>query len=237
MAVKRTFTYNSLGMLRTESTSAPNYIPPAGTQVPTARVTETSYFAQKPYLVRYTTDPKSFITSYEYEPLDLYISQSTDINELVTTVSKDILGIQTQTTAPEGTRQILCKRWSNGSSGPHVDNPQGGLYYTWAKSSGQSEVLTFYNALGQELRVVSFDINGNKLYSDKSYDARGRLISQNNAITTLIRPATSLLLQQTIPMMALINNLCYYTRRNVDDKLSGPDHSSTDPLRRTSSRT
>ncbi|HBZ66317.1 MAG TPA: hypothetical protein DEO70_05715 [Bacteroidales bacterium] len=178
MAVKKAFEYNALGLLKKETLSAPNYVAPAGASAPVARVTEKLYDDQRPYLVLSAKDAKGYTTHFEYDPFELYVSTTTDINGLVTQSQSDVLGVQSMTTHPEGTKQVACKRWATVQGTSHPAKPDGGLYYTWSKTSGSAEMLTFYNALGQELRSVTCDAMGNIIYADKTYDSRGRLLTQ-----------------------------------------------------------
>ncbi len=192
MAVKKAIEYNAIGLAKKETLSCPNYVAPAGALAPSARITEKVYDEQRPYLVLSSKDPKGFTNQFEYDPFELYVASSADINSLITHSQSDILGIEAITTHPEGTKQVTCKRWAIVQGNPHTDKPDGGLYYIWSKTSGSGEILTFYNAFGQELRTVTRDIMGLAIYTDKTYDNRGRLISQTSPYSSSLTPGADI---------------------------------------------
>lgn len=56
----------------------------------------------------------------------------------------------------------------------HPDAPTGALYYSLEKNSASNETYTFYDVTGRDLRTVSTNFNGDKIYIDAKYDEKGR---------------------------------------------------------------
>lgn len=79
-----------------------------------------------------------------------------------------------------GTETVSALRWLTGSDyqgyGEGLSNAS---YFSWEQSSGGSETLTIYDALGRELRTVSHGLPENGIdkviYQDTKYDSWGRL--------------------------------------------------------------
>jgi hypothetical protein len=78
-----------------------------------------------------------------------------------------------KTTYPSGNQGMTTLHWANG----HADAPKEpeAIYYQIHQKSGVSEIITFFDKYNRELRTVTIDFNGNKLYSDKLYNPKGQL--------------------------------------------------------------
>jgi RHS repeat-associated protein len=166
LATKKSFEYNNpLKLISKETLSAPN----DATLV--SRSNETTYDPEIPYLTNSKINALNHTESYVYDANLLNIKQKTDLNGLVTHFNTDELGTFNMTEFADGNIEYNTARWSAGYS----SNPTNGLYYSWNKTSNHDEILIFYNKLGQEIRRVSKDFNGNTIYIDSDYDSYGRL--------------------------------------------------------------
>lgn len=94
-----------------------------------------------------------------------------DYNNHVTRVEKDPLGVSNVILMPDGMKDVTVLRWSNNNKYA----PKKSTYYSWEKSVGKAETMTFYHKSGVELRKVTFDINGKAVFHDKEYDDYGNL--------------------------------------------------------------
>ena len=73
-------------------------------------------------------------------------------------------------TLPNGTFSHHVNRWTiPGTSGKHEDAPASSVYYAWDITTGNAEVLTFYDPFGREVRKVTKSLDGTKVYQDKKY--------------------------------------------------------------------
>lgn len=101
--------------------------------------------------------------------------QTIDYNGFITKNEKDPLGIDDILNLSDGMQHVRSLRWAYGKEYA----PKNATYYCWEKSTGKSEIMTFYHKTGIELRKVSFDIHGNAVIEDKSYDDRDNLIAES----------------------------------------------------------
>lgn len=79
-----------------------------------------------------------------------------------------------------GTETVSALRWLTGSDYQgYGEGLSTASYFSWEQSSGGSETLTIYDALGRELRTVSHGLPENGIdkiiYQDTQYDNWGRL--------------------------------------------------------------
>lgn len=109
----------------------------------------------------------------DYDDYGIMI-QTLDYNGFVTKNTKDPLGIDDEMELSDGMIQHRSLRWAQGNEYA----PKNASYYYWEKSTGKSETMTFYHKDGSELRIVTFDINGNAIFQDKSYDDFGNVICE-----------------------------------------------------------
>ena len=111
-----------------------------------------------------------YITSYEYDFHDRQQS-ATDCNGKTIQYETSPLGITQKTLPIDGTEQRSVTLWAEDS--PY--KPSGASYYTWSKKTGGVTTMTFYHKTGLELRSVTFDFNGNPVYTEKRYNGLGLL--------------------------------------------------------------
>ncbi|MDP2422915.1 MAG: FG-GAP-like repeat-containing protein [Bacteroidales bacterium] len=159
--------YDKAGNITNSKFSAPNYQPALS-----PRISNINYNAA--YQYRFPTsfiNPAGHESTSTYNPTYGWQLSSTDPNGLTTTYSHHSLGISLGTIYPDGIRQLNVLRWATG----HADAPANALYYSWSQTSGQPEVITFFNKTGHELRSVTRGFDGTKIYQDKTYNYRGLL--------------------------------------------------------------
>lgn len=118
----------------------------------------------------------TYETGYTYDAYD-QIATQTGSNGLVTTFESDGLGIFSKTINPDGTQIGAALRWVQSN-----DNyaPKDALYLKWSRASDNYKALTYYGKTGDELRSVSFGLDGEAIFVDKLYDSKGRLSAVSN---------------------------------------------------------
>ena len=165
------FNYDSYGNIITTNLQAPYYNPSIEN-----RITNFEYSVdfQHRFLTKKTRTCNNVdhIESYDYFPAIGKLQFYTSINNLVTVYEYDGFGRLKKTISPDGVQSVSVLRWAEG----HDDAKSNSIYYNWQKSSGLSEVLTFYDIFGREVRTVSNDFNNNRIYIDTEYDNFGRKI-------------------------------------------------------------
>ena len=94
-----------------------------------------------------------------------------DYNEFETKSIEQASGVTTLLEMPDGMKKAKAIRWAKANDYA----PYGASYYVWEKSTGQAESMVFYHKSGVELRNVTFDINGDVIFIDVSYDDFGNV--------------------------------------------------------------
>ena len=163
------YDYDGYGNVIGTTVSAPN-----GVHGETARTTSYEYGAnyQHRLLTKETAgDPTAgYITAYRYDFHDR-LDTLTDCNGKKTLFTSSILGTDKNTFPPNGTEQRSLMLWASAS--PY--SPMGASHYNWCKSTGGTTTMTFYHKSGAVLRSVTFDFNGNPVFSDRRYNTEGLL--------------------------------------------------------------
>lgn len=99
------------------------------------------------------------------------LTATIDHNNHITRVEKNPFGVSNVILMPDGMKDVMVLRWSRNKKYA----PKNSTYYSWEKTVGKAETMTFYHKSGLELRKVTFDINGNAVFLDKEYDDYGNL--------------------------------------------------------------
>ena len=171
LTVSTVYGYDAFGNVTDITTSAPY-----GTHGEQTRTTSYEYGSsyQHRLVTKETKGLASdgYVTEYEYDFHDRP-SSVTDCNGKHTGYSSSVLRTDQSVLPPDGTEQRSLTLWADDS--PY--KPEGACYYTWSKKTGGVTVMTFYHKSGAELRNVTFDFQGNPVFTDKHYNAKGLLDS------------------------------------------------------------
>lgn len=167
LTVNVTYSYDKVGNIVSQVQTTPSA---------TKRQTKVEYSSN--YKYRYPTafiNEKGWRTSMSYSD-NFGLSLSTvDYNNFEMNNASNILGITSVSRMPDGVENVKTKRWAAG----HKHAPSGAMYYCWDKSTGRAESLVFYHKDGTELRNVTFDLNGEAVYVDMTYDDFGNMSSRS----------------------------------------------------------
>ena len=189
LAMTAYYTYYSTGRLKDES-----HYPVVGRSEDGFK-TMYEYSLDHRFLTKKTeeydlTHTNDYETHYDYDNVYGNLITTTDCNGYSTYYENtDHLGITVrsykrnndvnQSRIP-GTETVSALRWLTGSDYQgYGEGLSTASYFSWEQSSGGSETLTIYDALGRELRTVSHGLPENGIdkviYQDTKYDSWGRL--------------------------------------------------------------
>lgn len=76
------------------------------------------------------------------------LSSHTTVHDFTTNYTYGPFGSLQKRVSPDLKQSYTNLYWSEG----HPDAPSGSLYYSWSKSSGNNEVIVFYDAAGRTLK-------------------------------------------------------------------------------------
>lgn len=113
------------------------------------------------------TDALGQITRYSYHPVYHHCTSVIDCNGLETRYEQDPLGITRKAIFPDGTVSYQALRWGSY------------YYYLWEKSTGQATQYTLFDKTGDIIQKRSYDLDGELLLTDYTYDAFGRVVGKN----------------------------------------------------------
>jgi RHS repeat-associated protein len=167
LSVKTEFVYNTLGLVTFKKISAPDYLKPLAAR------TETFHYKPE-YGYRFlsgVTNTAGHYTENVFNTVAGKLTKKIDLNGLETKYYYDPTGNLIETRYYDSTRTASVNRWAKG----HEDRPAKAIWYNWQCASGSLPSITFFDALGREIRTVTYNQDGNKIYIDKSYDRFGRL--------------------------------------------------------------
>lgn len=130
------------------------------------------------YNYRYPTafvNEKGWRTSMRYSDCFGLSASTVDYNDFEMNTTDDILGLTSVCSMADGVEVVKTKRWAKG----HKHAPNNAMYYCWEKSTGKAESMIFYHKNGNQLRNVTFDLNGQAIYVDMKYDDYGNLSARS----------------------------------------------------------
>lgn len=163
--------YNPQGILIIKINSTPNY------DMPDRSI---SYIYDPNYNYRFLT--KTINSFGKSENIIINedkgtIDQTIDANGFVSSFFYDEFNQRYKTKSYDNTESVSVLRWITKD---HEDYIPGALWYSWECNLGEKPSITIYNKLGQMIRSVSFNQNGDKVYVETLYDNFGRVISTTN---------------------------------------------------------
>ena len=171
LTVSTLYDYDAFGNVTGITTSAPY-----GTHGEQTRTTSYEYGSdyQHRLMTKETKGLTSdgYVTEYAYDFHDRP-NLVTDCNGKQTASLSSVFGTDLRLFPPDGTEQCSLTLWADDS--PY--KPEGASYYSWSKTTGGVTAMTFYHKSGAELRNVTFDFQGNLVFTDKHYNAKGLLDS------------------------------------------------------------
>lgn len=162
------YAYDDLGHIIMQSSTSPSER--------NMRVERVSYGEE--YGFRFPTtmiNENGWEMNYSYDNNYGNLLSSLDYNSFETGSSSDPFEINKEVALPDGTRNIKVKRWAK----ENKHSPKDAVYYTWEKSSGNAETMSFYTKNGRLVREVTFGLNGEAVYVDTQYDVRGNVTSKS----------------------------------------------------------
>lgn len=184
------YTYDDVGHVITQSLTSPSER--------NQRVERVYYGAEFNYRFPTTKiDGHGWEVNMSYDNNYGNILSTLDYNSFETESGTDPFEIDKEVVLPDGMKTIQAKRWSKGNA----HSPKDAVYYIWEKTSGNAEKMSFYNQNGRLIRDVTFGLDGEAIYVDIQYDARGNVISKS------------------IPYMAGDAAVCYFYDYDNNDRL------------------
>lgn len=157
LVLKTEFSYDPVGNVKTKTVSAPN-------DNLASRTESFDYdLAYGKRLLTRQVNAMNQETSYSYDTLYNYCTAITDCNGLVTRFTQDPLGINCMTYFPDSTVACKALRW------------RGVSYALWEKKTGQATKEQRYAKTGDLLQELTYDLNGDPVVKDYTYDDRGKI--------------------------------------------------------------
>lgn len=156
--VKRTdYQYDPVGNIIMQTISAPN-----GNQAPRSEAFEYGKAYGRRLLTKHT-DALGQVYQYTYHPVYNYCTSETDLNGMTTEYEQDPLGVTSYTRHPDGTISIKALCWGSES------------YFQWEKQTGKETRWSYFAPTGDILQTRCYDINGDLLINELTYDDFGRI--------------------------------------------------------------
>lgn len=156
------YAHDSFGNI-TESKTTPNNTAYA------ERVLTTEYDPKGRFEVKLTNALGHFSQNNVDQDLGV-VNYTLDANNIRTDFSYDKFGQLLVSTTPLGYVQKV-KRWSNGIA----EAPANSVYFTYTESTGNPPEMEFFDRLGRSLRKVVPGLNGQNIYVDVIYNAKGQV--------------------------------------------------------------
>lgn len=129
-----------------------------------------TYTASGRFLHSRKNDQLNETVTYNYD--EIKGTLTSEVSRLGTTSYQyDSFGRLKLTTYPDGIKTAHALQWAGNTTG----KPTGGIYYSYAETSGNSPVITWHDALGREIRQEQYGLNNSKIWIDTEYDPGGRV--------------------------------------------------------------
>lgn len=175
----KTYTYNLYGGLASEVQSWSSMAGTANDSLNFTTRTTTYNETYDNFGIRaiVTTRPEVGSSTEVFEPNFGNVSQSTDINNLVTDYNYDAVGRIDSIDYPDGTTEIVDYRYCNSCFSPWSTNTS---YYEQNKLTGDTAVRTYYDARDRIVGSRSRGLDGDYLYTSRAYTRDGDVSSDTD---------------------------------------------------------
>lgn len=131
------------------------------------RESQTLYDPTGRFVIK-TINPKGDIEEFTYDPAYGNVLQSKNISGLISKYSYDGLGRLIKSVLPDNTTDYITYQFTGSQN-----NPNRALFSKTVLNEGQPYMTVEYNHWGQEVRIITEDLQGLTLYSEKVYDNTG----------------------------------------------------------------
>ncbi len=133
--------------------------------------TETTTYDAKGRFLTAQTNSLGHETTNSIDLVNGLLLSTTDANSITVSNTYDSFGRQTSSSSPVSTTQTTLAL----SSGM-TDAPANARYCQRTETTGEPYVLEFFDCLGRTLRTVTENAQGQKIYTDVVYNAKGQVI-------------------------------------------------------------
>lgn len=106
-------------------------------------------------------------TTYDWDEMRGLLNSET-IKGKTTYYTYDGFGRLKETKYPDGNRKTQVLQWAGGSG------PTGAIYYSYTQVSGSAPIMTWFDALGREIRKDTYGLNNKKILTDTEYYTSGQ---------------------------------------------------------------
>ncbi len=173
---KMQYEYDLYGHITKQTLSAPNFDPPLAN-----RVTEYKYDASDEYHNGYNArfltriihkaEPADYVTRFVYSPITDNKEKQIDPAGLITSYQYGPFNKLHLVTYPDGTTTTYEVDWADGVT----DAPANALYFTSQIHTDEPAATAYMDKFQREIRSVSVNPDGDKVFVDKEYNNKGQL--------------------------------------------------------------
>ena len=130
-------------------------------------MTYTSSGTSKGRFITSKTNVMGETTAYDWDETRGLLNSETT-KDRTTYYTYDGFGRLKETKYPDGNRQTQVLQWAGGSG------PTGAIYYSYTQVSGSAPIMTWFDALGREIRKDTYGLNNKKILTDTEYYTSGQ---------------------------------------------------------------
>jgi RHS repeat-associated protein len=123
------------------------------------------------------TDPLMNSTSFAYTNGGL-LRYTRDPNKIETYRIYDEFDRITETSATDQLRSTMSYQWKPISG--DTDAPPNAVYFTLATQAHKSDVKSYYDLLGRQLRIIDTAINNKPVFKDIQYNIKGQVAQESD---------------------------------------------------------
>jgi len=157
--------FNNFGQPQTIAVKAKD-----ATGVERTRSSSTTYTSSGTSKGRFITSKTNVLgetTTYDWDETRGLLNSETTKGK-TTYYTYDGFGRLKETKYPDGNRQTQVLQWAGGSG------PTGAIYYSYTQVSGSAPIMTWFDALGREIRKDTYGLNNKKIFVDTEYYTSGQ---------------------------------------------------------------